>query len=226
MSKIQNNQSGFSAIEGLLILAVVAIIGGTGWYVYNANKSTSNTYTTSSRSTTPRSRQTVHTFTQPKDTTTTFKYPNSWTIGNADGPDIGDGTRNVSVNSPNGSELILVSAGAGRGGDCLENEHSTVSYAKKIPNTPNLYVVEWELIGGDTTTVAGLDVLNASSQGAESFTKVGDHPGCIPQYFSFSSAKGNKAGYTFGLQRGNGSRGLNTKDSVMAKQILGSLTLQ
>jgi hypothetical protein len=31
------NEKGFSAVEGLLILIIVSIIGGAGWYVWNAN---------------------------------------------------------------------------------------------------------------------------------------------------------------------------------------------
>lgn len=42
MGKLKNSQTGFSAIEALLIVVIVAIVGGTGFYVYhaqtNANK--------------------------------------------------------------------------------------------------------------------------------------------------------------------------------------------
>src|SRR5688572_16555420 len=34
------NQKGFSVVEGLLIVVAIAIIGGAGFYVYNANKNT------------------------------------------------------------------------------------------------------------------------------------------------------------------------------------------
>lgn len=34
------NQKGFSAVEGLLILIIVAIVGGTGYFVVNAQKKT------------------------------------------------------------------------------------------------------------------------------------------------------------------------------------------
>lgn len=39
---IRLNNEGFGVIEALLLLIIVGIIGGTGFYVYNANKSTSN----------------------------------------------------------------------------------------------------------------------------------------------------------------------------------------
>ena len=37
------NQKGFTAIEAILILVIVAIIGGTGFYVYNSNKKSDKT---------------------------------------------------------------------------------------------------------------------------------------------------------------------------------------
>lgn len=37
MSIKPSDQSGFTVIEGLLILLVLAIVGGTGYYVYQAN---------------------------------------------------------------------------------------------------------------------------------------------------------------------------------------------
>lgn len=50
------NQKGFTVIEGLLILLAVAIIGGTGYYVYQANNKatdTQNTAQTNANSATP-----------------------------------------------------------------------------------------------------------------------------------------------------------------------------
>ena len=37
------NQKGFTTVEGLLILVIVAIIGGTGYYVYHSQKQTDKT---------------------------------------------------------------------------------------------------------------------------------------------------------------------------------------
>jgi Tfp pilus assembly protein PilX len=39
---MSKNQKGFSVVEGLLILVIVGILGGTGWYVWNSNKKTND----------------------------------------------------------------------------------------------------------------------------------------------------------------------------------------
>ena len=43
MGKLSNNDSGFGALEGLLVLVILGIVGFTGWYVYNAHTKTNAT---------------------------------------------------------------------------------------------------------------------------------------------------------------------------------------
>lgn len=43
MIKEYDNQSGFGAVEALLIVVIVALIGFVGWFVYNSNQKASNT---------------------------------------------------------------------------------------------------------------------------------------------------------------------------------------
>lgn len=40
MTKLRNNQTGFSVVEAFLILVIVGLIGSVGWYVLNAQKNT------------------------------------------------------------------------------------------------------------------------------------------------------------------------------------------
>lgn len=55
MGKVKHNQSGFGAIEALLIAVIVGIIGFTGWYVWNSKQLTDNTLSASTSTTTQSS---------------------------------------------------------------------------------------------------------------------------------------------------------------------------
>jgi hypothetical protein len=44
MNKLNKSELGFGAIEALLILVIIVAIAGVGWYVYNAKKNTTSTY--------------------------------------------------------------------------------------------------------------------------------------------------------------------------------------
>lgn len=44
MLKLRNSEKAFTTLGVLLVLAIVAIIGSTGYFVYHANKKTTNTY--------------------------------------------------------------------------------------------------------------------------------------------------------------------------------------
>lgn len=43
------NQKGFAALEAILIVVILAMIGGTGFYVYNSNKKASDTYNSATK---------------------------------------------------------------------------------------------------------------------------------------------------------------------------------
>jgi uncharacterized protein HemX len=44
MAKLSKEQSGFSIVETVLLLVIVAAIAGVGWYVYHAQQKTSDTF--------------------------------------------------------------------------------------------------------------------------------------------------------------------------------------
>ena len=44
------DQSGFSAVEVVLVMVIVAIVGGVGYYVYHANNKTLDSYNAASES--------------------------------------------------------------------------------------------------------------------------------------------------------------------------------
>ena len=53
----KNNQSGFTLIEGLLVLVVILLFIGVSYYVFNANK-TKNTDNSSEQKVSTESKQT------------------------------------------------------------------------------------------------------------------------------------------------------------------------
>lgn len=220
MPKYNKYQNGFGFIAVLLLVLLAGVIIGGIYYVgtYN-NKKLYNTSSSNLSAADPLIDW--KTYTEPADKSVSFKYPDGWKLGDFAGPDIGNGVKNVSVTSPNGTELDLRSTDAGLGGDCLETQHTKVTYSKPINTAPELYVVEWEIFDGSKLLSTGLDVLNGSSQGSKVYSELGNHTACITFNFAFTSSASN--GYFFGLK--NGSK-LDSKDLTEARQILGSLTLK
>jgi hypothetical protein len=72
----QPNQAGFSAVEGLLILIIVIMVAGIGYYVYHVQKNSNNTLATA--------QSTSATSTPPNQVTyltlTTAKVPTGWKV--------------------------------------------------------------------------------------------------------------------------------------------------
>jgi len=83
---MKKNQSGFSIVEGLLILIIVGIIGGTGWYVWQAKNNTDDNLSSATKtSNSSQSTATTSPYSGWKTFTSenekfTFKYPNDWKI--------------------------------------------------------------------------------------------------------------------------------------------------
>jgi hypothetical protein len=88
---MKKNQSGFSAVEAFLILVIVGIIGGTGWYVLRANNNTNKTLNNAGLGTAAKTRKkTSPAPTPPVDPTSSWtsyssksgkyslKYPSTW----------------------------------------------------------------------------------------------------------------------------------------------------
>jgi len=86
---MKNNENGFGAVEGLLVIVVVVLLGVVGYMVYkNHNKVTSNSSTTTSTITTAPAKTTTTQPVAPANTKTytdiakayTVSYPQDWTI--------------------------------------------------------------------------------------------------------------------------------------------------
>ncbi len=88
MNKIKNK--GFSTIELLIILVIIAILAGVGWYVFKASKKDDKSKSSSTSTTTDTTKSKSSTSTTKSDPTEgwksysnsvgqfSFKYPSSW----------------------------------------------------------------------------------------------------------------------------------------------------
>ena len=83
MGKLKNNQNGFSGVEGVIVLAVIVLIGVVGYMVYNNHKKT--TTASVAASTSPATTKTTaaanpyagwQTYTDASGFT--LKYPTTW----------------------------------------------------------------------------------------------------------------------------------------------------
>ena len=78
MNKLRRNQSGFGAIEALLIIIIIVFVGVVGYMVYkNHNKSTASSANTVKVVTTTQIPTDWQKFTS-KDGSVSFIYPKSW----------------------------------------------------------------------------------------------------------------------------------------------------
>jgi len=88
------NQKGFSALEGLLILVIVSLIGFVGWYVFHTKASVNNTYKSAvqtSGAVLPKSSANTTfdwvSYSSEADKYS-FKYPKTWVKKDCGGPAI------------------------------------------------------------------------------------------------------------------------------------------
>jgi hypothetical protein len=79
VGKLKNNQTGFSAVEAFLILIIIAIVGGTGWYVWHA-KQTADKSLSSSAITSPTFEKKTATTVPPQASSKTYLTIKEWGI--------------------------------------------------------------------------------------------------------------------------------------------------
>jgi hypothetical protein len=109
MTKINKNQYGFSALEFVLVILVLAAIAGAGWFVYkNHNKSTVPSSNSSSSSTTnpPANLYAGWKTYTSQDEKFSIKYPSGWSVINdsPNGPE-GNMKESATIQGPNNFAL-------------------------------------------------------------------------------------------------------------------------
>lgn len=111
----QKYQQGFTAIEGLLIVLVLAVVGFGGYYVWHSQQTTittakttavSSKATTNTATSSPYSGWNTYTFSKEK---LTFRYPTTWTVENNLTDSSNDGVQFTS--KTDSSFEVLIGAG-------------------------------------------------------------------------------------------------------------------
>lgn|GEM_PF-6254227 len=120
------NQSGFSAIEGLLILIIVAIIGFVGYFVWHAKKNADQQYDSASKIASSSVTENSQKNTQPStsseklytlvDSHVSFKLPSDWEVTSQKEPSNGCYTNiNSQATCADSALLVLKSEGYANG---------------------------------------------------------------------------------------------------------------
>jgi len=162
MGKLNKNEQGFGAIEGIIIVAVVVLLGVVGYMVYkNHNKTTPTaTTTTPVATTTPTTTPTPKavdpyagwkTYTS-KTEKASFKYPSDWKSITPPLESNEPGADAFTVASPSGEvKVSWMSAISGLGGACDD------TIAPKNGGCPAITVISSKSIKG----ASGLNVISA-----------------------------------------------------------------
>ena len=126
MGKLKHNQSGFGAVEILIILALVTVIGGIGVYVWNKNQTKEVVTSKSTQVVSKNAAESSATNSSTKEYVNeeygfSFSYPSTWKLS-VDLKDVGRGAKEgtVAVTSPNGTIVHFDPNMGGKGGDCVD----------------------------------------------------------------------------------------------------------
>jgi hypothetical protein len=146
------NSKGFSHLEVLLIIVVLALVGGAGYYVLKQNNKHQNSTSNQPSTTQTQTNSNTQTATQLKEYKNdeygfSFQYPSDWNLS-VDLKDIGRGMNegDVVVTSPYGTKVHFGPNGGGKGGDCWDDEANarttrtcdtqTILFLEKLPSSP------------------------------------------------------------------------------------------
>ncbi len=142
MKKLNNN--GFSIIEGLLIVIVLGVMGGVGFYVYKAAEATDKSSSNSNTSTQTRTdineatQKSAETYTN-KELKYVFEYPRTWTTS-----DTIKEASTYSGSTTHASTTIeskdLVTTNEGIGFHLTNGARMYVTVSETNSNTPSAYL--------------------------------------------------------------------------------------
>jgi len=162
------NKKGFSALEILIVLIVILVLGLGGWYVYKNNKKDNKTSTTTSISNKSIAAPLDvysgwKTYTSPNEKSS-FKYPQSWALksetypANTPGSDYGPNPLDeATLTSPSGLILSYVSQGTGGTPNCMDKPLIKISKVIKLKALSDTYIVEVENSSNNLISIGLLD---------------------------------------------------------------------
>jgi len=150
--KIQKNQHGFSVIEALIIIVILAIIGFAGYFVYHGKQAADKTDNSTAKVSQTASSQTAEDsdmaqVTVPASVNVLLKYPESWKVV------YNQGYYAAQIIGPGKDVFVYVEALGGLGGHCDPSESyvGTISLVRAQPlNNPMFSLVTYSEKGGST----------------------------------------------------------------------------
>lgn len=116
---MNSKQKGFSALYLILLLVVIGILGGTGWYVYTAKRNTEKSLEQSNVSNVPQTKKSSPATKPPtakadekkeftnRGTGVSFKYPKDWTVDDLGDPSNVGYPLNLNIHKNSGNNLLL-----------------------------------------------------------------------------------------------------------------------
>ena len=147
VTRLHRNQLGFSAVEGLLILIIVILIGGVGYYVYNSNQATAKRNitgpTSEVKSDDKMTTQLKTTSLTYRTTTVTVKHPTNWIVKDKTKKYEGSpALPAISILSNNKYYLHFFTS-SGVGGSCESNDYKYTLTKKIATAAPNIFFSEY-----------------------------------------------------------------------------------
>lgn len=181
MSKLRK-QLGFGHIGVLAVVVILALVGFSGWLVYDRqNKSKTSDSTNKAEGTTTNNQKTtdsslttttVKSLESGDKTSVTVKHPTNWEVSNKSEDIDGSGTiaTRAYIKSDKGNYLHISNT-SGLGGDC-EDDTLTYTLIKRISTqSSNYFFAEYTREGGATRY---LSLENSTSSPSWSKMKEGD----------------------------------------------------